>query len=97
MRRTLIVAGLAAALILALLSPLASSKPDGLERVAEDHGFLELAQAPAYEALPDYAIPGVASESLSTILAGIVGTLIVFGVAYGIGGVVKRRQATDSR
>jgi len=29
-----------------LLSPLASSSPDGLERVAEDKGFIDAAEAP---------------------------------------------------
>src|SRR5207253_1608486 len=35
------LAGLAiAALVVVILAPLASSDPDGLERVAQDHGFL---------------------------------------------------------
>ena len=34
------VAGYFIALAVALLSPLASGSPDGLERVAEDRGFL---------------------------------------------------------
>ncbi len=72
------------ALILAVLSPLASPAPDGLERVAEDKGFIDKALAPVFSIFPDYMIPGVTSEALSTILAGIVGTLILFGIAYGI-------------
>jgi hypothetical protein len=31
---------------------------------------------------------------VATILAGIVGTLVVFGLAYGLGALLKRREAT---
>jgi len=74
-------AGLALALALAIISPLASAFPDGLEWVAEQQGFLTNAQAPAYSLIPDYLLPGISNEALATILAGIVGTLIVFGAA----------------
>ncbi|NPV09549.1 MAG: hypothetical protein HPY83_16515 [Anaerolineae bacterium] len=77
-------------MLLVLLSPLASSFPDGLERVAEDLGFIDRAQDPAYETLPDYTVPGVASEGLSTILAGAIGVTVVFGVTWGIGTLLKR-------
>ncbi len=75
--------GLAIALGLALLSPLASSHPDGLERVAEDQGFLARAQDPLYNLLPDYSIPGL-NGPISTIVSGIIGLLIVFALVYGI-------------
>jgi cobalt/nickel transport system permease protein len=75
--------GLAFAIGAAFLSPLASSSPDGLERVAEDQGFLERAQDPAYNVLPDYSIPGLEGP-LSTILSGVIGLLIVFALVYGI-------------
>ncbi|RCK73244.1 MAG: Substrate-specific component NikM of nickel ECF transporter [Anaerolineae bacterium] len=85
--------GLAIALLLAIFSPLASAYPDGLEWVAEEHGFIETAQGPLYEIIPDYVFPGVSNEALATILAGIVGTLIVFGVALAIGYARRKRQA----
>lgn len=75
--------GVAIAVGLAFLSPLASGDPDGLERVAEDQGFLERAQDPAYNVLPDYTIPGLDGPA-STIVAGVIGLLIVFALAYGI-------------
>jgi len=87
--------GLAIAVVLALLSPLASSSPDGLERVAEDQGFLERTQDAAYNLLPDYTIPGI-DGPISTILAGVVGLLIVFGLAYGIALLIRGRSATSS-
>ena len=71
-------------LAVACISPLASSSPDGLERVAEDKGFLGLGQEAPYQVIADYVFPGIANEALATILAGIIGTLILFGVAYGL-------------
>lgn len=87
--------GLGAALLLAVLSPLASASPDGLERVAEQQGFLNAAQAPAFNILPDYVFPGVSNEAAATILAGIVGTLLVFGVALGIAYVRRGNPAEE--
>ena len=75
-------AGLALAFILALLSPLASPWPDGLERVAENSGFLERAREPLYNLLTDYTIPGIHNPALSTIAAGLFGTGLAFLVGY---------------
>lgn len=90
----LTVVGLAFALGAAFLSPLASGDPDGLERVAEDQGFLDRAQDPAYNVLPDYTIPGLEGP-ISTILSGIIGLLIVFALVYGITLLLRagRREA----
>ena len=84
--------GLLIALGLALFAPLASPWPDGLERVAEDKGFIETTLEPAFELIPDYVFPGLANEALATIAAGLVGTLILFGVGYGLGALLKERR-----
>lgn len=83
---------LCVALLLAIASPLASSYPDGLERVAEDHSFLESAAEPFYNIIPDYTFPGVSNEALATIIAGLVGTLILFGLGYGVASVLKQQN-----
>ena len=80
------------ALFLALLSPLASSSPDGLERVAEDKGFMEAAREAVFEVIPDYVMPGVGNEAVATILAGIIGTLMLFGIGYGVARVLKTKK-----
>lgn len=80
--------GLAIAVGAALISPLASGDPDGLERVAEDQGFLERAQDASFNIFPDYTIPGL-DGGLSTILAGVLGLLIVFALAYGISLILR--------
>ena len=71
-------------LLVAIFPPLASSAPDGLERVAENKGFLELAGGSPFKIIADYVFPGVHSEALATVIAGIIGTLLLFGMAYGL-------------
>jgi cobalt/nickel transport system permease protein len=90
--------GLVVALAVTLFAPLASEHPDGLERVAEDLGFIDLAQDAPYEIIPDYALPGVSEGSpAATILAGIVGVLIVAIVGLGIAFAIARlRQRPKS-
>ena len=78
------VFGLGIALLLGVFSPLASAHPDGLEWVAEQKGFLEAARGPFFNLIPNYIFPGVSNEALATILAGIVGTLLVFAVSLGV-------------
>ncbi len=88
------IVGLLLALLVAILSPLASPHPDGLERVAEDKGFIEAAREPWYEIIPDYVFPGVENEALATILAGIVGTLVMFLVMFALGRLLRGRSAS---
>jgi cobalt/nickel transport system permease protein len=88
-----VTAGLAIALVIATLSPLASPDPDGLEKVAEQQGFIERALDPLYNILPDYTIPGIANETVSGILAVVLGTLIVFSIAYAV--ARSRRSRTS--
>jgi hypothetical protein len=82
--------GLVIALAVTLLAPMASPHPDGLERVAEDKGFIETAQDAPYEIIPDYVLPGISNEALATVAAGIVGTLIVAGIAFGVARLNRR-------
>jgi cobalt/nickel transport system permease protein len=88
--RGVIIGGFVIAVLLAVLSPLASSNPDGLERVAEDLGFIRLAQSSLYNIIPDYSMPGISNTTFATIAAGVVGVIIVFGVSIGLGRVEKR-------
>lgn len=82
----LTLAGLLLAIILAtLVSPFASPWPDGLEKVAAKLGFIQKAEGakPLLSApIPDYALPGVRRQGLATALAGLFGTLLVFGSGY---------------
>ena len=83
-------------LVVAVFSPLASSSPDGLERVAENEGFIGLAQESTFQLIADYVFPGIENEAVATILAGLIGTLILFGVVYGVGWLVRSRREETS-
>lgn len=90
--RAFIIAGLGTALLIAIfLSPFASQDPDGLDRVSQDLKFdnkaVEDAPArklPFAQVFDEYALKGV-PEAVATPLAGLVGTLATFGLAWGIG------------
>ena len=87
-----VVAGLLVVLGLAfLVSPLASSEPDGLERVAIDQGFDGRAVDHALGSGPlaGYGVAGVDSEWLSTGLSGVVGVLLCFVLAGAVLLVVR--------
>ncbi|MCB8984143.1 MAG: energy-coupling factor ABC transporter permease [Ardenticatenaceae bacterium] len=88
--RVWIVGGALLTLAVVLLAPFASASPDGLERVAEDVGFLGTAVAAPYEVLPDYTIPFIGSENLSTIIAGAVGVIIVAALALYLVRLTRR-------
>lgn len=86
------LAALAVCLAVAIFSPLASSSPDGLEKVAEDKGFIGLAGSPSFQVITDYIFPGIQNEALATIMAGVIGTLILFGLAYGVAFLLVRSR-----
>jgi cobalt/nickel transport system permease protein len=76
-----VIPGFIIALVVVFLSPLAVGDPDGLERVAEDLGFLGAGVNAPYEILPDYTIPFLGQSGLSTIVAGLIGAIIVAAIA----------------
>lgn len=84
---TLIFVGLMVSLIIAgFVSFYASPNPDGLEKVAEDSGFIESATDSANANLPtaDYGIAGVEDERLSVGLAGVLGVVVMAVLAFGL-------------
>lgn len=94
--------GLGIALLIAIfLSPFASSNPDGLDRVSEDHGFGNRAvedtparRLPFYSIFDEYAVRGV-PEQIATPLAGLAGTLVAFGLAWGAGKLLVKGNTPD--
>ena len=90
-----IAIGLIIAVMVALfLSPLASSRPDGLERVAKDYGFIEKGeQVPVLKSpIPDYIFPGFKNEKLATSISGLLGTVIIFGIGCSLAFLLKKRK-----
>jgi cobalt/nickel transport system permease protein len=90
------VFGLGIALLLAIASPLASAHPDGLEWVAEQKGFLEAAKGPVFKIIPDYTVPGISNTAVATILAGVLGTLLVFSLALAIAYLRRQRHSINN-
>lgn len=83
-----LIVGLAIALALAFfVSPEASSKPDGLNRVAIDQGFDDEAKAHTLDDAP--------TSRLSTGLAGVTGVMVTFGFGYGLFALARRSRRAD--
>ena len=81
------IGGLLVSLLLAgFVSFYASSHPDGLEKVAEEIGFIETAKDPATagSALADYGVAGVENERASVGIAGVIGVAATGVVATGL-------------
>ncbi|MBN2169437.1 MAG: PDGLE domain-containing protein [Actinobacteria bacterium] len=82
------IALIVCAVLAVFVSPWASSSPDGLEKVAEDKGFIEAAEeadtAWDHSPVPDYAVPGVTNEKAATGLAGFVGILLTIVIMLGV-------------
>ena len=86
------IIGVAAALALAILAPFASSFPDGLEKAVQDHGFIDRAALPFFTLAPDYVFPGIHNDTAATIAAGILGTLILFGLGLGLAALLRNKH-----
>jgi cobalt/nickel transport system permease protein len=84
--REIILYGLLITLgIAAFVAPFACSWPDGLDSVAARLGFVRHATAQFPAPAPNYQIPGVHWAVAATALAGVVGSLVVFGLAVLLG------------
>jgi cobalt/nickel transport system permease protein len=87
--------GLGIALLLAVASPLASAHPDGLIWVAEQKGFLQAQKGSVFKIIPHYVMPGISNPTVATIVAGVLGTLLVFGLALAIAYLRRQRRSHD--
>ncbi len=85
-----IIGGAAVVLLVLLISPFASGFPDGLEWVAEQQGFIQTAMDAPYQLLPDYTIPFLGETAVSTIVAGLVGALLVGLAVVGLAKIAKK-------
>lgn len=86
-----VLVGALIALAVVIVSPFASASPDGLERVAIDLGFIDTGLDASYQVLPDYTIPLLGETGISTILAGLIGAVIVALAAVGLVKLLRRK------
>lgn len=86
---------LAAAVLAGGVSFYASSHPDGLEKVAEDKGFLETAKdsAVANSPLADYGVSGVDNERLSVGLSGLIGVAVTALIGILLFNLLKKKKS----
>lgn len=99
-RRTFVFGGLLVALVFAaVISQFAVDAPDGLERVAEDTGFIVSAgeHSLADSIFADYATAGIGNATVSLAVAGVVGTLVTLAVAGGVLLAVRERRGARAR
>ncbi|MBQ1160004.1 energy-coupling factor ABC transporter permease [Streptomyces sp. A73] len=93
--RPLWITGLVVTLLCAGgLSFYASSSPDGLEKVAADHGIDKKAEKHAAEDSPlaDYGVEDIADARLSGGLAGVIGVGATLAVGSGVFVLLRRRR-----
>ena len=94
-----LVAGLGIALAVAIfLAPFASAYDDGLEWVGGRLGFLKQVRSVLAAPVPEYQLPlpGLHHVRAATAVAGVVGTLVVFGVGFGLARIFSRPTAEAS-
>jgi cobalt/nickel transport protein len=101
---TFVIVGIITALIIAVfISPFASSSPDGLEKVAENFGFLEKAQNAVTDKvflIPGYTFGAVNNPLWQGALAGLFGVLMVlaiFGIIYLIYKAATRNKNREGQ
>ena len=72
----------------------ASSSPDGLEKVAEDIGFIESAKDHQLDnsTLADYGVAGIGNERLSVGIAGVIGVIATGVLMYFIIKFISRKK-----
>jgi cobalt/nickel transport system permease protein len=90
--RTFAMAAVLVAVFLAMVvSQFAVSSPDGLERVAEDHGFAESAREHVFAngLFADYATRGIGNAALSLAVAGLAGVAVTLLVGVGLMGASR--------
>lgn len=85
--------GVVLAIAAIFLAPFASSQPDGLERVAINHGFEDRAVAGfAYSPFPDYAVGVGSSGYWQTVAAAAVGIAVMLLVVGLLGRLLARKN-----
>ena len=90
--RALVVTGIVASLLIAgVLSWFAARSPDGLQRVAQDHGFSQK-QSPAASDNPLAGYGRQGGGPLSSAAAGVIGVAVTGLVMGGLVLVLRRHS-----
>ena len=98
--RLFLLGGLLVAAGLALfVSGFASGSPDGLEKVAQDKGFLQQARDHLFAdgPLAGYTVRGIDDQRLSTGVSGLIGVLVTFGLGLALFALVRAMRSGRDR
>jgi cobalt/nickel transport system permease protein len=95
-----LVLGIVAAVALVLfIAPNANPNPDGLEKVAADHGIDADARGHALADGPfaDYGAGGVDNRYVATWAAGLLGIAVTFVIGAGVVLLVRRARVNGGQ
>jgi hypothetical protein len=98
MKKTLLIVGLII-VSLAVLLPLISRTPDGVQKLTADSGAEQSQQSSWNGIMSNYMVSAVGDPYASTLIAGIFGTIIVLAATFVLGSVVapKRKKETGRK
>jgi cobalt/nickel transport protein len=96
-RKFIVMGVLVSALLAGGASFYASSNPDGLEKVAEDIGFIDTAKdnANSDTTLADYGVKGIENERLSVGVSGLIGVVATGAISGGLFLLLRRKKPTN--
>lgn len=77
----------------------ASSSPDGLEKVAEDIGFIETAKDHTFNdsSLADYGFKGIENARFSVGIAGLIGVIVTALIALGLFMLIRKKAPAKNQ
>lgn len=96
-RKFIVMGVLVSVLLAGGASFYASSHPDGLEKVAQDIGFIDTAKenANSDSALAGYGVKGVKDQRLSGGAAGLIGVVATGAISSGLFLLLRRKKPTN--
>ena len=81
---------------LAVLLPFASSSPDALEKVTSSYATDN--QASVWQGImPEYSVALFGDSYVSTLIAGVAGTVIVLGAGLLLGKTLPKKSAVQEK
>jgi ABC-type sulfate transport system permease component len=95
MKKKFVLAVSSILVFLVVFIPLASTNPDGLEKVAISLGANE-GENLWNGILPDYSVLGVKNGYLSTLIAGVIGVVLVLLVGLFLSRVLKPKTINSN-
>ena len=98
--RKFYISGFVISLFLAgVVSFYASSSPDGLEKAAEDVGFIETSKDHSFGdfTLADYGFKGLENARLSVGFAGLIGVAATALIAMGLFRLIRKKAPNKNQ